>query len=311
MRAFITGASGFVGSHMTHHLISAGWDVCGYDLRSPTAANSAFNFIKGKITDRAAIHRALVDAKPDAIFHLAGVIKSTNPEELYNANLLGTVALFDEIMNENIRPAIVIASSSAVYGNKSGANPISERADIHPITHYAVSKVAQELAALQYYYSYNLPVTIIRMFNLLGPGQPPDLACSSFARQIALAELHNKTEISTGKLDAYRDFVDVRDAVRAFVQVAESGKTGQIYNVCSGRPVEIRKCLEVMIALSTSRLKVQMDLRRVQKSDVPIQIGNAQKLKETTGWHPRLTLKQSLSDLLNNWRERVKLEMEQ
>jgi GDP-4-dehydro-6-deoxy-D-mannose reductase len=305
MRAFITGVSGFVGAHLTRRLFSIGWDVFGFDLR-PT--QTLDHFQTGEITDRLALRRALAEAKPDVVYHLAGLLKSPKPEALYNINLLGTVALFEEIMEGNSRPTVVIASSSAVYGHKSGDKPISERADLHPITHYAVSKVVQEMAALRYYNAYHLPVMILRMFNLLGPGQPPDLACSSFARQIALAEMSGSTLISTGNLDAHRDFVDVRDAVNAFTMVAEKGKAGQIYNVCSGNSVEIRKCLDEMISMSSRPLQVRMEAHRIQKSDVPIQIGNSQKLMEATGWYSQISLKQSLSDLLNDWRERIKLE---
>jgi GDP-4-dehydro-6-deoxy-D-mannose reductase len=225
-------------------------------------------------------------------------------------NLLGTVALFDEIMEAELSPVVVVASSSAVYGHKSGEKPISEKADIHPITHYAVSKIAQEMAALRYFNSYQMPVMIVRMFNLLGPGQPEDLAFSSFARQIALAEEGGNAEISTGNLDAERDFIDVRDAVRAFMMVAENGRPGQVYNVCSGHAVKIRTCLDEMLSMSSQQIQVKADAGRIQNHDVPIQIGNAEKIKQATGWTPQIPLKQSLSDLLNDWRQKIKTKVE-
>ncbi|MDO8753323.1 MAG: GDP-mannose 4,6-dehydratase, partial [Anaerolineales bacterium] len=238
-------------------------------------------------------------------FHLAGVIKSDSPEVFYQVNFLGTLALFDAIVDTGIRPKVVVASSSAVYGHQSG-KPISERARLHPLTDYAVSKVAQETAAMRYHESFGLPVMVVRMFNLLGPGQPADLACSSFARQIALAEVNGQTEIVTGNLDARRDFVDVRDAVRAFELVAQKGKAGQVYNVCSGRAVAIRKCLSEMMSMSPQQLSARVDAGRVQKNDVHVQVGSHQKLHKVTGWSPKISLRQSLADLLNDWRERVK-----
>jgi GDP-4-dehydro-6-deoxy-D-mannose reductase len=307
MRALITGISGFVGSHLARHLLSVGWEVFGYDLRTSDSGNG---FFQGELTDRNALKQALDDVKPDVIFHLAGIIKSSQSEILYKANFLGTVVLLDQVMEGDRRPVVVVASSSAVYGRKSGAKPISERMRLHPITNYAVSKAAQEMAALRYYESFHLPVMIMRMFNLLGPGQPADLACSAFARQIALAELNGQTEIVTGNLDARRDFVDVRDAVRAFGLVAEKGKAGQVYNVCSGRAVAIRKCLDEMISMSPHQFKVRIDAERVQKNDVPVQVGSSLKLNQIAGWRPQISLKQSLSDLLNDWRQRVKSELE-
>jgi GDP-4-dehydro-6-deoxy-D-mannose reductase len=306
-KVLITGISGFVGSHLTEYMLLHDQHVSGFDLRP---GKLPIDYYQGEITDRAAIVSVLHKTNPDVIFHLAGMIKSSDTDTLYKANLLGTVALFDSIMEADIRPVVVVASSSAVYGHKSGEKPISERADIHPVTHYAVSKIAQEMAALRYFNSYGLPVIILRMFNLLGPGQSVGLACSSFAHQIAMAEKHGDTELSTGNLDAQRDFVDVRDAVRAFALAAEKGVPGQVYNVCSGRAVKIQTCLDEMISMSSQQIKVKVDAGRIQKNDVPIQIGNAEKIKTATGWHPQIPLKQSLSDLLNDWRQRIKTEVE-
>ncbi|MBK8781530.1 MAG: GDP-mannose 4,6-dehydratase [Anaerolineales bacterium] len=299
--ALITGISGFVGKHLQQRLAGQGWQVYGFDVRSGMK-----DVFVGDLTDRAVISHAISESKPDVIIHLAGVIKSAAPEIFYKVNLLGTLALLDAVVESGLHPKIVAASSSAVYGRKSGERPISERVQLHPVTDYAVSKVAQEAAALRYYYdSYALPVMIVRMFNLLGPGQPADLACSAFARQIALAERSGQTEIVTGNLDARRDFVDVRDAVRAFELIAQKGKPGQIYNVCSERGVAIRKCLREMMSMSTNQLSARVDADRVQKDDVPVQVGSYQKLRKAMGWSPKISLHQSLTDLLNDWRVRV------
>ena len=306
-RVLITGASGFVGSHLTEYLLSLNLHVSGFDLR-PTSITA--DFYKGELTDRAIVSHTLLEVKPDLIFHLAGMIKSSEPEDLYKANLLGTTALFDSIINCDLRPIVVVASSSAVYGSGFAGRSISEKFKPRPVTHYAVSKLAQEIAALRYFDAFQLPVVVVRMFNLLGPGQPADLACSAFARQIALGELNGQTEIVTGNLDARRDFVDVRDAVRAFGLVAKKGKAGQVYNVCSGRAVAIRKCLDKMISMSPHQFKVRIDAEHVQKNDIPVQVGSANKLNQVTGWRPQISLSQSLSDLLNDWRQRVKSELE-
>ena len=300
-RALITGISGFVGRHLRDELLRVGWQVYGFDIRS-----GGENVFVGDLADRAALTRAALDCQPDAVFHLAGIIKSTDNEMYYKSNLFGTLNLFEAVMQMEKRPKMVLASSSAVYGLTKGARPITERSTLRPITEYAVSKAAQEAAALRYYYAFDLPVIIVRMFNLLGPGQSPDLACSAFARQIALAELSGETEIVTGNLDARRDFVDVRDAVRAFAMLAEKGEAGQIYNVCSGRAEAIQKCLSEMMSQSQSQLSARVDAERVQKNDVPVQAGSYQKLHMLMGWSPEISLKRSLADLLNDWRKRVK-----
>jgi GDP-4-dehydro-6-deoxy-D-mannose reductase len=302
-RALITGISGFVGRHLREELLHQGWQVYGFDIRA-----AGENVFVGDLSDRAALTRAVADCKPHAVFHLAGIIKSTDPQTYYVSNLFGTLNLLDAVLQMEKRPKVVLASSSAVYGLTKSSRPITERSPLRPITEYAVSKIAQEMAALRYHYAFGLPVIVVRMFNLLGPGQSPDLACSAFARQIARAELSGETEIVTGNLDAKRDFVDVRDAAHAFALLAEKGKAGQTYNVCSGNAVAIQQCLSEMMLRSKKQLSARVDPARVQKNDVPVQVGSFQKLKKLTGWNPRISLKQSLSDLLEDWRERIKTD---
>lgn len=307
-RGFITGISGFVGGHLARQLLRDGWDVFGFDQHM---AGAGKRFYVGDLLNQSALTRAIKECQPEAVFHLAGLIKSAQPEALYRANLLGTIKLFESILESGYRPVVIIASSSAVYGSGLGCRPISERFKPRPTTHYALSKLTQEIAALRYFDTFQFPVIIIRMFNLLGPDQSPDLACSAFARQIALAETNGENEIITGDLSTYRDFVDVRDAVRAFAMLAEKGRSGQIYNVCSGRAALMRKCLDEMLSLSPRKLRVRVDVDKVQKNDVPIQIGDARKLNQLTGWRPQISLKQSLSELLDSWRQKIKSELEQ
>lgn len=303
-RALITGISGFVGRLLREELLREGWDVFGFDIRA-----AGENVFVGDLSDRALLSQVMLDCKPDVVFHLAGIIKSQDPQTYYTSNLFGTLNLLDAVLQMEKRPKVVLASSSAVYGLTKSARPITELSPLRPVTEYAVSKVAQETAALRYHYAFGLDVVIVRMFNLLGPGQSPDLACSAFARQVALAEVTEQSEIVTGNLDAKRDFVDVRDAVRAFTLLAEKGDVGQAYNVCSGNAVAIQECLQEMMSQSQKQLSARVDVARIQKNDVPVQVGSFQKLHKAAGWNPRISLKESLADLLNDWRERIKLEL--
>lgn len=307
-RALITGSSGFVGSHLRGYLLAKNWQVAGFDILSD---NTLEHFYQGRLTDKNAIAHALNEFKPNVIFHLVGLIKSDEPQELYASNLQATVTLLETVVESNLQPEIVLASSSAVYGLTSGEKKIDEKSQIHPVTHYAVSKAAQELVALRYFDAGLLPVKIIRMFNLLGPRQSPALACSAFAKQIALAEKNNTNDIVTGNLDALRDFVDVRDAVRAFEMIVDNGKAGEIYNVCSGKAVSLKQCLDEMMSQSQKQLSARIDAEKIQQNDIPIQVGSYQKIKKACGWSPKISLKESLTDLLNDWRERVKLDVEQ
>lgn len=304
--AFVTGISGFVGSHLSRYLLDRDWYVSGQDLR-PASAISAF--YQSDLHDRAALQKALDETRPDVIFHLAGVLKSEHAEHFYTSHVLGTVALFETIAKLGFQPKVLIASSSAVYGTGLGRRPITEGFKLRPVTQYAASKVAQEVVAMRYFTASGLPVMCVRTFNLLGPGLSSGMSCSAFARQIALAEQQGSSStITTGDLSAQRDFVDVRDAVRAYVLLAEKGQLGQTYNVASGQPVAIQECLDFLRKQARVPIEVVWDSARVQNNDVPIQIGSAKRLQEQTGWEPETSTEQSLLDLLNDWRQRVKTE---
>ena len=304
--AFITGISGFVGSHLSRYLLDCGWHVSGQDLKPAPNISALY---QSDLQDRPALQKALVETRPDVVFHLAGVLKSEHAEHFYTAHVLGTVALLETIARTGFRPKVLVASSSAVYGTGLGRRPITEGFKLRPVTQYAASKVAQEVVALRYFTAFDLPVICMRTFNLLGPGLSPDMACSAFARQIALAEKQGSpSTITTGDLSAMRDFVDVRDAVRAYVLLAEKGQAGQTYNVASGQPVAIRGCLDFLRKQARVPIEAVLDHSRVQKNDVPIQIGSAKRLQEQTGWEPEISTERSLLDLLNEWRQRIKTE---
>lgn len=304
--AFVTGFSGFVGRHLLNALRTSGWQLVGLDLRGEMAGTG---FYSCDLHDSRSVQHALQETCPDAIFHLAGILKSERPEQFYTSHVLGTVALLEAVIETGLRPIILVASSSAVYGRGAGRKPITENFKSRPLTHYAVSKLAQEMVALRYWRAFGLPVILVRTFNLLGPGLSPQMACSDFARQIARAEMVGKpATISTGNLDAHRDFVDVRDAVRAYALLAEKGRPGQVYNVASGRAVSIRECLEFLRAQARVRIETVLDPARVQQNDIPFQVGSAERLKRRTGWKPDISVEQSLADLLEDWRQKVEME---
>jgi len=306
LRMLITGASGFVGSSLVESLQSPVLDVYGFDLRHPPRATKIF---EGEITNRTAILDVLRQVQPDVIFHLAGILKSESPEELYKVNVLGTLALFEAVTESGLRPRVIVASSSAVYGAGVDGTPISESFQPWPVTHYAASKLAQEMVALRYFTALNLPVICVRTFNLIGPGLSPDMALSAFAKQIAQAEKTGKpANIFTGDLTAQRDYLDVRDAVRAYALIAENGKAGQIYNVCSGQAISIQECLQILLNHAKVPIEAVLDPTRMQEHDVPVQIGSAKKIQQLTGWKTQITIKQSLVDLLNDWREKINEE---
>jgi GDP-4-dehydro-6-deoxy-D-mannose reductase len=309
MRALVTGISGFVGGSLTELLISNKWYVSGFDHRE----SSNVPYVQtGDIRNQTTLAEVITKSQPDVVFHLAGVIKSKSLKDYYDTHILGTLALFEALAETGYKPRVIITSSSAVYGSGLGKRPISENFALRPITDYGISKLAQEMVARRFFLAYGFPVIIVRTFNLIGPGQSPELACSAFARQIALDESQTQVKpIRTGHLSTQRDFVDVRDAVCAYELLAHKGIPGATYNVCSGHSVSIQTCLNLLLSMASKPLTTELDSTRMQKNDVPTQVGSAKLIERTVGWQPKITLKESLSDLLNDWRKRIKSITEQ
>lgn len=306
MRALITGCSGFIGQAMSNYLLSKQWEVFGLDQYE---TETQFPIYVGDIQDHSFLTKAIKSCRPDAIFHFAGIIKSENPTSFFEINTLGTLTLFEALITTEAKPSVLIASSSSVYGPGAGKRPISENFSLRPFTNYAASKIAQEYTAIRFFHSHKIPVFITRTFNLLGPGQSPQLACSSFARQIAIQENAAKPEpIKTGDINNHRDFLDIRDAINAYEKVILHGKAGAAYNVCSGQSMQLKECLDILLKMSRQPLNSQIEKNRKQKSDIPIQIGNNNFLRESLNWKPEIGIVDSLNDLLNFWRIKIMTE---
>ncbi len=307
----ITGAAGFVGRHLSAQLHTDGLTVFGMDLRPSTSAGMFRRFFQADLGDIHLMENILAESRPAVVFHLAGALKSPDPLEFFKSNCLGTVSLLEAIRKAAIQPTVIIASSSAVYGSGAGLRPIGENSRLRPMTPYAISKAVQEALALHYHTAYRLPVLVTRTFNLLGPGLSADLACSAFARQIALAEAgKGPAEVVSGALGAQRDFVDVRDAARAYSLLAQRGSAGRCYNVCSGQATSIQECLELLLEMTRVNFNLVQDPERLQNNDIPVQRGDPVRLQRATGWQAEIPIRQSLQDLLNEWRERIRLGLE-
>ena len=304
--ALVTGATGFCGGNLVTQLLASGYDVVGFDRESrPRADLTAY---VGDITDNARLRAILGKVQPDVIFHLAAL---TNPrleyQELHRVNALGTLSLLDAVHQVCPKVLVLITSSSAVYGLVEQADlPIRETQPFRPLNAYAVSKIAQEMVAYTYYARYGLNVIRTRAFNLVGPGQPPSLVCSAFAKQIAEIEAGQAEPVlRVGNLTPQRDFVDVRDGARAYRLIAQHGQPGEVYNVCSEQPVSIQTCLDELLRLTRIPIRVEQDPDRMRPSDIPVSVGDGSLLRRQTGWCPAIPLEQSLADLLDDWRRRI------
>jgi len=304
MSVFITGISGFIGTYLAQYFLDQGEAVAGYDRVFPD--NPEIHFYEGDIGNLAELKKALQDSMPRIVFHLAGILKASQFEAFEQINILGTKTLLDAIKDLSVRPVFLLASSSAIYGRGYGGRLITERFKPRPETPYAVSKLDAEQMARTYFKSYGIPVIIARVFNLIGPRQPPSLACSTFARQIALAEKSGpEGTVEAGNLEASRDYSDVRDVVRAYALLARLGRPGSVYNICSGKAVSTWECLDTLVKMARVPLKTEVYQNRYQTNDIPFQVGSAERLRRVTGWQPLVSFQQSLADLLEYWRKEV------
>jgi GDP-4-dehydro-6-deoxy-D-mannose reductase len=301
-RVLITGMSGFLGRHLAALLKDANLAVVSSLEKTSLDLQERVD-----IRDGAAVRAVLERTRPDAIFHLAGLIKAAEPESFYDTNVVGTVKLLEAIRASGLKARVIFASSSAVYG-EGGPTPITENRPVNPFTHYGASKAAAEIAIKRFVSADGLDAIIARMFNVVGPGQAETLAASEFARQVVLRErnVEDRAELTVGRLDAVRDFVDVRDVARALVAIAEGGRSGATYNVCSGCGVPIRHCMDILISAARASLRYAEIERKDAESDVSMQIGDRGKIERELKWSPRICLKQSLTDLLEDWRRRTK-----
>jgi GDP-4-dehydro-6-deoxy-D-mannose reductase len=343
LRVLITGITGFAGSHLAEYLLGRGdvevYGACRWrsrldnlsdlahrgrlNLRGVDAVFSssaqlqaardpkAVNLLQGDMADPYQMRELIQLTKPDRIFHLAAQsfvpTSWSAPAETFQINTLGQIHLFEAVRAAGIEPLIHIAGSSEEYGLVFPDEvPIKESNPFRPLSPYAVSKVAQELLALQYHHSYGLRVVVTRGFNHTGPRHGPVLSCSNFARQIAEIEARLVApELHVGDLTTQRDWVDVRDVVRGYWLALEKGVPGQVYNIGSGTTRTIQSMLDMLLALSPAEISVRQDASRLRPSDVPILWADDSKFRTQTGWEPKIPFEKTMADLLEHWRKKV------
>ncbi len=300
-RALVTGAAGFIGYHLVHHLHGEGIVVHGLDRPGvPMPADQHIDWHTCDVTNAAQVEVVVSQIQPDYVFHLAALLKSESCADLLAVNVVGTQNVLDALVATRPEARVLVTGSSAEYGLvQPDELPIREENSLRPLSPYGVSKVAQSLLAAQYTYRHDLAVIRTRTFNLTGPGEPDTLVCSAFAKQIAEIERGLRPPVlKVGNLESTRDFLDVRDAVRAYWLSCSQGTPGEVYNVCSGQSVKIEKILQILTGYSTSRIQIEIDANLFSSQDISVSLGSAEKLCQATGWNPLIPLEESLRELL-------------
>lgn len=310
-RFFITGGGGFAGYWLARRLAAAGGTVTVFDQHPPPAEEWGFprKWMEGDVRSRPILARALAEARPQVIYHLAGIAfvpeAERRPGRALAVNVVGGLNLFAAVRETVPQARVLVVSSSVVYGRPPAeAMPLPETAPVRPASFYAFTKAALEngahLAAAS-----GLEVIVLRPFNHIGPRQSSIYVTAAFARQVAEAECGKAPPvIRVGNLDPVRDFTDVEDMVEAYLLAGTRPLRHDLYNLCSSRGVAIREVLEHLVRAARRPIRVEVDPDRVRVSDLPVLVGDNTRFSGETGWSPRIPLEESLRRILGYWRGR-------
>jgi GDP-4-dehydro-6-deoxy-D-mannose reductase len=309
--ALVTGAEGFIGSHMVNFLAAKGWNVVGGYRQH--GANSfpklkSVKFVQCDLADGQRVERIFQEYHPTHVFHLGAqslpTVSWADPVGTFESNIMGSLHIFEAIRNQKRKPIVVSACSSAEYGNvPPSAIPVREDYPLHPLHPYGISKVCLDLLARQYFLDYEVPAVNIRLFNTTGPGKTND-APSDFVRQLVrIKKGLQKPVLEVGNLKPRRAFLDVKDTVRGFFLAAIKGRHGETYNLCASKTCEVAEILEFAIQLSGVRVEIRQAARLMRPSDEKIIFGSTQKIRKDTGWKPVLSIKETLASMLKYWEQ--------
>ena len=315
MQALITGAGGFVGSHLCSYLLSeTDWDLTG-SVFDPAASHAVerprLQLRSADLRDKPTVTSLIEETRPDVLFHLAAQssvpTSFSDPWDTLENNLRAQLNLLEAVRASGREVTFLVIGSNEEYGApKPEELPQTEQSPLRPTNPYAVSKVGQDFMGLQYYLTYDLPVVRVRPFNHTGPGQSTRFVAPAFASQIARIEAGlQKPVMKVGNLASARDFTDVRDIVRAYHLAVTEAEPGEVYNLASEEPHSIETLLDTLLGFSDVDIRVERDPERYRPADVPVVYGSAAKFRSRTGWEPKITFEETLRDTLAYWREQV------
>jgi GDP-4-dehydro-6-deoxy-D-mannose reductase len=307
--ALVTGAEGFIGTHMVNYLVRKGWDVvAGYRSPGPYSTPDSPHLHREHcdLSNGQRVEQVLQKLEPTHVFHLGAqslpTVSWADPLGTFQSNIIGSLHLFEAVRNRKKPPVVVSACSSAEYGNVPvSAIPVKEDQPLLPLHPYGISKVCLDLLARQYFLDYNIPAVNIRLFNTTGPGKTND-APSDFVRQLVrIKKGLQEPVIEVGNLKPRRAFLDVEDTVRGFYLAAQKGTRGEAYNLCASETHEIGELLRTAMRLSGVKPEIRVAAHLTRPSDEKIIFGDTRKIQKDTGWKPRKSLEQILARMLAYW----------
>lgn len=302
--ALVTGSEGFVGRWLCPHLESLGWKVYGTDINIAEPSDMRFTC---DIADPNAVDELFAwVGDVGRVYHLAAVTflpdAAKNPTSTFEHNVFGGMNVVNALLRCVPEARFINIGSSEMYGYPDTL-PVTEEHPLRPLNPYSISKTAFEHHCRYLHRTEKLDTVLMRPFNHSGPGQRDSFVLSNFAHQITQIEKGElEPVIRVGNLEARRDFSHVSDVVQAYALAAEKGRSGETYNVCSGRAVSIGEALDMLLSSSDVDIIVEVDPTRLRPVDLPEFYGSYDKLNAHCGWAPRHSIEEVLSDLLKHWR---------
>ncbi|MBN1445123.1 MAG: GDP-mannose 4,6-dehydratase [Candidatus Omnitrophica bacterium] len=317
-RYLITGFSGFVSAHFIEHIngLRNNADVLGVDISEPDFEPGRYNNINIEFSmldllDTGRVKEAILKFRPDFVLHLASfssvAFSWKNPVVSFRNNTNIFLNLLEALRETGMNCRVLSIGSSEEYGIEEKSDiPLSESAPLHPVSPYAAARVSQELLSMIYSSGYGLDIVMTRSFNHFGPGQKDIFAVPSFAKQLTRIKKQNRKEgiLHVGNPDVVRDFIDVRDVVKAYYRLLENGRNGQIYNVCAGRNISIREIIGLMADYLGVKVELRTENSLIRPNDNPVIVGNNKKIRDELGWQPEIPMEKSIADICDYWMER-------
>ncbi len=310
MRVLITGAGGFVGAALVRHLRTClpHCQIVGTTHSTPqTSSDPLTKYVRCDIVLRGGqdIAQLVQTVQPDHVYHLAGLASGAASDRgtVFHVNCDGTRFVVDAVRCFAPQARVLFASTGYVYG---ACNPLRPAREDDPLPPPGGSGVYgdSKRAAEEWLAAQGFPIIVARAFNHTGPEQTPAFAVPAFAAQVIQIERGAQSELRVGNLEAARDFLDVRDVVRAYAGLMQAGQMG-IVNVCSGKAVRMREVLDMLCAQSRAAIPVTSDPARMRPADLPVSVGDHSRLSALTGWQPVIPLAQTLRETLDWWRDRL------
>ena len=314
MRILITGITGFAGGHLAEAILRQGTvELFGVGRRGEWPAEwrhlaATVNLRPCDLCNPSVLDRLLAEIRPQQLYHLAGyanVGKSfQEADAAWEGNLTATRRLYESLCRCQIDTRVLAVGSGLIYGDPELPDLLQdESAPLRPSSPYACSKAAADLIGYQCSQAKSLDIVRVRPFNQIGPRQSPHYAVAHFAKQIAAIEKGLQPPVlETGNLSPCRDLTDVRDMAQAYLTLMQHGRSGEVYNAGTGEAHSMREVVDQLLSLTKTPIEVRQRDTLLRVSETNVVRANVGKLRSETGWQPRFTLKQTLSDVLDYWR---------